>query len=779
MPSLDHFDVVARDFDTVSTHCVPNLDHLRVELQSCLVTSQIESKIANFVETLLCGIESLTLKDVLSTLNLRVLKKRTDAKDDGDRNKKKSTRFVKKNARQGSGMHFEGHDNDDLLMAVKEEMFLELIMDSGGSYHMTPRRDFLFNFKEFNGGTILVGDNRACAIRGTKKVRVKMKDGTIKENYVYSLNDWAKSGEASVDTQEKESLAQVWLKFFGYISEAGLHELERRGVMRNKGLEPDSFMVRTSGELRDIDDIWLCCLKPRAIKCIFFIDVVFNEILMYKHTLKGVGVADSRKKVKFEVELQGSRVEPTMNPHTRENPGNEDEEQDNEEPQQQYLDNYILVRDRVKRTTTIHVRYRHERNASFSRPSRFREKDDMAAYVFSISEEEDTREPITFQEAINSSVKDEVILTLAACEDYELEQLDVKKEFLHGNLEQTIYMRRPLGFEEGTCNKVCLLKKSLYIHKKSPRQWYKRFDVYMVSNRFSRNNYDSCVYFKEFAPGMYIYLLLICWLLIKARLKSNIPKDYEKELDMKELGPARKILGMEIVMNRGSRTLKVSQSGYVHKITNNFRVDNRKSVSVPLGAHFKHVFGESRDQANHVDVDSFVDVDYAKDPNKDRLIIGYLFMLKCLLIEPGINLRSVVVNGDNQEAIHISRNAMFHERTKHINVRYHFIREIMESKEIKVVKINTKDKAVDAFTNFSQDKYDAFYWIDGELQAAWYKHAMYEMYFSMNGKNDASTKKETIPVCSVEEDFWIHDVFVGFDVGIVVHCHLGYGKSRM
>ncbi|GKF37616.1 hypothetical protein Tco_0114374 [Tanacetum coccineum] len=72
--------------------------------------------------------------------------------------------------------------------------------------------------------------------------------------------------------------------------------------------------------------------------------------------------------------------------------------------------------------------------------------------------------------------------------------------------------------------------------------------------------------------------------------------------------------------------------------------------------------------------------------------------LKGLLIELGVNLRLVVVNCDNQDAIHLSRNSMFHERTKHINVRYHFIREIMESKEIVVVKIGTDDNVVDAFT---------------------------------------------------------------------------------
>ncbi|GKC33421.1 hypothetical protein Tco_1040715, partial [Tanacetum coccineum] len=72
-----------------------------------------------------------------------------------------------------------------------------------------------------------------------------------------------------------------------------------------------------------------------------------------------------------------------------------------------------------------------------------------------------------------------------------------------------------------------------------------------------------------------------------------------------------------------------------------------------------------------------------------------------LLIELGVNLRSVIVNCDNQSAIHLSRNAMFHERTKHINVRYHFIREIVESKEIEVAKIGTKDNAAATFTKES------------------------------------------------------------------------------
>ncbi|GKE32606.1 retrovirus-related pol polyprotein from transposon TNT 1-94 [Tanacetum coccineum] len=233
--------------------------------------------------------------------------------------------------------------------------------------------------------------------------------------------------------------------------------------------------------------------------------------------------------------------------------------------------------------------------------------------------------------SINHLVKSWLILSLIACEGYELEELDVKTGFLHGNLEETIYMRKSLGFEEGIGNKVCLSKKSLYGLKQSPRQWYKRFDVYMVSN----GSYDICVYFKEFAPGL--------------------------------------------------------------------------------------VYG--RDQGKHMDVDEFVDVDFAKDLDKGMSITRYVLMthgcvvswkatlqhvvalstteaeymalteavkesiwLKGLLIELGVNLRSVAANYDNQSANHLSRNAMFHERMKHVNVRYHFIKEILESREIKVEK---------------------------------------------------------------------------------------------
>ena len=67
-----------------------------------------------------------------------------------------------------------------------------------------------------------------------------------------------------------------------------------------------------------------------------------------------------------------------------------------------------------------------------------------------------------------SSIK--VALGLAASMNLEIEKLDVKITFLHGDLEEEIYMEQPERFEvKGKENLVCRLKKSLYELKQAPR----------------------------------------------------------------------------------------------------------------------------------------------------------------------------------------------------------------------------------------------------------------------------------------------------------------------
>ena len=114
------------------------------------------------------------------------------------------------------------------------------------------------------------------------------------------------------------------------------------------------------------------------------------------------------------------------------------------------------------------------------------------------------------------------VLSLVAYFDMELEKMDVKTTFLHGELEETIYMIYPEGFtQHGQEHLVCKLlkslhrlKKSLYRLKQSPRQWYRRFNSYMIRIGYKRCEYDCCVYVKSLDDGSSFFFYSFMWIYV-------------------------------------------------------------------------------------------------------------------------------------------------------------------------------------------------------------------------------------------------------------------------
>ncbi|KAG8490319.1 hypothetical protein CXB51_016103 [Gossypium anomalum] len=408
----------------------------------------------------------------------------------------------------------------------------------------------------------------------------------------------------------------------------------------------------------------------------------------------------------------------------------------------------------------------------------------------------------------HSSIR--ALLGIVAMHDLELEQLDVKTAFLHGELEEDIYMQQPEGFTVSEKEDyVCLLKKSLYGLKQSPRQWYKRFDSFMTSHDFKRSSFDSCVYFKKNNDGSFMYLLLyVDDMLIAAKDKGEIRKvkgQLSEEFEMKDLGPAKKILGMEILRDRKTSKLYLSQKGYIEKLLCRFNMRSAKPVSTPLAAHFRlssalspqsddeieymshvpyssavgslmyamvcsrpdlsyAVSAVSRYMANpgkehwkavqwilrclrgttdvclqfgrtEDGVIGYVDADFAGDLDRRRSLTGYVFTiggcaiswkatlqttvalstteaeymaiteackeaiwLKGLFSELNEDLQISTVFCDSQSAIFLTKDQMFHERTKHIDVRYHFVRDIIARGDIVVSKISTHENPADMMT---------------------------------------------------------------------------------
>ena len=74
---------------------------------------------------------------------------------------------------------------------------------------------------------------------------------------------------------------------------------------------------------------------------------------------------------------------------------------------------------------------------------------------------------------------------------------------------------------------------------------------------------------------------------------------------------------------------------------------------------------------------------------------------------------AVVMFCDNTSAINISKNPVMHSKTKNIAIKYHFIRELVQDKEIRLEYVHTKENIADIFTKPLPK--DAFLYLRGKL----------------------------------------------------------------
>ncbi|KAG8486650.1 hypothetical protein CXB51_020037 [Gossypium anomalum] len=153
----------------------------------------------------------------------------------------------------------------------------------------------------------------------------------------------------------------------------------------------------------------------------------------------------------------------------------------------------------------------------------------------------------------HSSIR--ALLGIVAMHDLELEQLDVKTAFLHGELEEDITCNNQ-RFYSFRKRGLCLLAEKVPL----------RFETVTKAVVQEKNN-----------DGSFVYLLLyVDDMLIAAKDKGEIRKvkaQLSEEFEMKDLGPAKKILGMEILRDRKTSKL--------------FNMRSAKPVSTPLAAHFR------------------------------------------------------------------------------------------------------------------------------------------------------------------------------------------------
>ena len=179
-----------------------------------------------------------------------------------------------------------------------------------------------------------------------------------------------------------------------------------------------------------------------------------------------------------------------------------------------------------------------------------------------------------------------IIMAMVAHYDLELHQMDVKTAFLNGNLDEEVYMDQPEGFSvEGKEHMVCKLKKSIYGLKQAFRQWYLKFNDTITSFGFKENTVDRCIYLKVSGSKIIFLILYVDDILLATNdlgLLFETKNFLSKNFEMKDMGEASYVIGIEIFRDRSQGLLGLSQKAYINRVLERFNMDKCSASVVPI-----------------------------------------------------------------------------------------------------------------------------------------------------------------------------------------------------
>nr|GEZ04133.1 retrovirus-related Pol polyprotein from transposon TNT 1-94 [Tanacetum cinerariifolium] len=392
------------------------------------------------------------------------------------------------------------------------------------------------------------------------------------------------------------------------------------------------FMGITSG----IKGYRLWC--PKTKKTIFSRDATINESAMLKK-VNAEQLDETLKKVEFERIIAPVDRETDDNSPMVEGDYEEKEVQTNEPLQQQHesiatskpkkntkrparLNDIVAFASSI---TADDVPITYSEAVRDSKKEKFPTQDDVRYKARLVAKGYAQKEGIDYNEVFSPVVKHasiRILLALVAQLDLELVQMDVKTTFLHGDLEEEIYMVQPEGFKVDG----------------------KEHEVYEIER-------------------------------LKTQLKSKIK--------MKDLNEAKMILGMEIVRDRKLRKLCLTQKQYLRRVLKRFRFDKQtKRVITPLASQFKisaamspkndaeRAYMENVPYANVVGSLMYAMICTRPDiSHAVGMAAKEAIWLQGLLSELGISQKFITMHSNSQSAIHLAKNQVYHARTKHIDVR--------------------------------------------------------------------------------------------------------------
>eukprot|EP00253_Pinus_taeda_P016764 PITA_16764 len=327
------------------------------------------------------------------------------------------------------------------------------------------------------------------------------------------------------------------------------------------------------------------------------------------------------------------------------------------------------------------------------------------------------------------------VLSIAEQHKWKIYQMDVKSTFLNGVLKEEVYVEQPRGYEvEGQKHKVCKLKKALYGLKQAPRAWYNRIDAYLIENGFDKCDGEPTLYIKE----------------------NEVLKRFNMQNSKAAMTPT--VMGLKLTKEDSSKDLdpKLYKSivGILMYLTTT-RPDIMHAVSLiskflerPKETHWQSTkrilryvngmkgFGILYSSFESFMLTGYTDNDWARGVDDRKSTLGYVFHMGLGAIswaskkQPVVSLstteteyvaataatcqvvwirrvlrdfcheqeKGTIIYCDNSSTIALSKNSIFHKRTKHIDTKFHFIRELVNNGEIVLQHCRRDDQLADILT---------------------------------------------------------------------------------
>jgi len=147
-----------------------------------------------------------------------------------------------------------------------------------------------------------------------------------------------------------------------------------------------------------------------------------------------------------------------------------------------------------------------------------------------------------------------VLLSLAANLDWPLHQFDVKNAFLHGDLEEEVYMDLPPGYTATSGDEVvCKLQRALYGLKQSPRAWFGRFSLAMKKYGYQQSHSDHTLFLKRQRGKVTALIIYVDDMIITgddSKEISSLQEQLATEFEMKNLGGLKYFMGIEVARSK-------------------------------------------------------------------------------------------------------------------------------------------------------------------------------------------------------------------------------------